>query len=269
MHEMLRKLAVGTRVLDLGARDGSFGLDCCPGRVIVRLDIDAPRAAAHGELFVRANAAQLPFARGSFNAIVANHSLEHICELSATLREIGRVVAPTGGLFVAVPDASTLSDRIYRWVYHGGGHVNAFRSADALAREISLSTGLALRLTRPLGTSYGFLARRHFKPRPPRRLWLFGNGNMTAIAVLSYTFRVLDRCFGSRLGIYGWAFYFGNVGEGIESNLWTNVCVGCGVARSSADLTLNRRVRRHCMCLRSYVCEDCGAWNLFTRDRSE
>lgn len=58
------------------------------------------------------------------------------------------MVASDGFLFVAVPDASTVTDRLYRWLAGGpapgGGHVNAFTSADETARRIEKAVGLPL-----------------------------------------------------------------------------------------------------------------------------
>lgn len=267
MHEILRSLPAHARVLDLGARTGSFGPECCPQALIVRLDRELPPWPCDG--FVQADAARLPFRDGSFHAVVANHCLEHVDEFAKVLEEIGRIVRPGGSLYVAVPDASTLSDRLYRWVYHGGGHINAFRSADALARQIEATTKLPLVAIRLLTSSLGFLDRCHFKPRPPRRLWLLGNGHPRFIAALNYVLRILDRVLRTRTSVYGWAFYFGNVQEPIETAEWTNVCVSCGAGHSAASLASNNKIRREYLILKTYNCPNCGAWNLFTQDRRE
>ena len=70
----------------------------------------------------------MPFGSAAFDLVVSNHSLEHFVELEPTLREIGRVMRPGGTLYIAVPNTATLSDRIYRWLARGGGHVNPFRN---------------------------------------------------------------------------------------------------------------------------------------------
>lgn len=85
-------------------------------------------AEAAPRLSVLADAAALPFASASFDAVVANHSLEHFADLDGALGEIGRVLAPAGALYIAVPDATTFTDRLYRWLARGGGHVNRFSS---------------------------------------------------------------------------------------------------------------------------------------------
>jgi predicted SAM-dependent methyltransferase len=90
-----------------------------------------------------------------------------MAELAAVLEEIGRVVKQGGSLYVAVPDAATFSDKLYKWIYHGGGHVNSFRSASELTLRIIQATRLRLVATRVLHTSFGYLERSHFHPRPP------------------------------------------------------------------------------------------------------
>jgi SAM-dependent methyltransferase len=266
MDEILRNLRGNARVLDLGSRDGSFVSESCPGAMIVRLDMELP-SSRDGAAFVQADAARLPFRDRVFDAVIANHSLEHMSELAAVLKEIGRVIGEDGSLYVAVPDASTFSDRVYRWIYHGGGHVNPFRSADSFTEQITRATKLPLTATRVLSTSFGFLNRRHFHPRPPRRLWLFGNGNPAFIAALSFSLRIFDRVFGTRGSVYGWAFYFGKVTEEVEGTVWTNVCSNCGAGHSAASLICNSKVRRVWLILKAYDCPNCGGWNLFTEDR--
>ncbi|MES1257335.1 MAG: class I SAM-dependent methyltransferase [Acidobacteriota bacterium] len=259
MDEILRNLPAGARVLDLGCRSGSFSRDRYPGVNVVGLDRDPLSVPG-----VRADAAALPFADGSFDAIIANHSLEHMDRLSEVLREIGRVVKPEGSLFVSVPDASTVSDRLYRWVYHGGGHVNPFRSAPALAAEIARATGLPLRATRVLHTSFLFLERRHFQPRRPRSLWLVGYGNERLLAWAGYLARRADRVLGTRLSVYGWSFYFGVTGETVDTRAWPNVCVRCGTGWPAEHLTECVPLRREPWAGQSFLCPECGAWNLFT-----
>ena len=74
MHEILQRLTSGQRVLDLGARSGSFNPDATCEALIVRLDLDRPpltmRVAA-----VQGDASALPFSDKSFDVVIANHSL--------------------------------------------------------------------------------------------------------------------------------------------------------------------------------------------------
>lgn len=266
MHEILRNLRAGTRVLDVGSLTGSFRADCCPDSLVARVDLEAP-APGTCEGFVQADAARLPFPDGCFTAVVANHSLEHIHGLRDALGEIGRVVHPGGSLFVAVPDASTFSDSLFRWIYRAdSGHVNPFRSAAALVAEITHATGLPLTAARDLYSSFEYLNRYYFGPRTPWRLWFVGNGNRHCIVVLSYAARLFDRLFHTRASAYGWAFYFGAVGENVETAAWSNVCVGCGSGFPAAWLIANNHVRRHLLVFRTYRCPGCNSRNFFTPD---
>ena len=267
MYEILRSLPKNAHVLDLGSRDGSFGLDSCPGAVVVRLDTELPKTPGSGS-FVQADAAYLPFRDGCFDTVIANHVLEHVDKLAQVLEEIGRVVRSRGSLYVAVPDASTLTDHLYRWIYHGGGHINAFRSADELTSRIARITTLPPVATRILSSSFGFLEKSHFHPRPPRRLWLLGNGNRKFLAGLSYVLRRLDSLLRTRTSMYGWAFYFGEIREEIEIAEWTNVCWSCGAGHSESSLAVNKKVRRRMLLPPYYECPNCGQRNLFTADRS-
>jgi SAM-dependent methyltransferase len=256
MDEILRSLPPGARVLDLGCRDGSFRAGTYPELIVIRLDRERPPPLVSSP-GVQADAARLPFPDECFDAVISNHSLEHMDALDRVLCEVGRVVRPTGSLFVSVPDASTFSDRLYRWIYHGGGHVNPFRDPAALAAQISLATGLKHVATRSLHASFLYLERRHFRPRPPRRMWLFANGDQRVVVALSYLARLADRRFGTRLSVYGWAFYFGDIAEPIDVGAWTNVCVRCGGGCPAELLAVRGRW---------YVCPVCGARNLFTPD---
>jgi SAM-dependent methyltransferase len=266
MIEILRHLRPGSRVLDLGALTGSFPARLCPGASVARVDLEAPKPGTY-DGFVQADAGCLPFPDRSFDAVIANHSLEHIQGLSAALREIGRVVRPDGSLFVAVPDASTFSDRLYRWVYQeASGHINPFCSADALAAEITGATGLQFAASRALYSSFEYLNRYYFPARTSWRLRAVGNGSRRSIIALSYAARLFDRIFHTRASAYGWAFYFGNIQEQVEPEAWSNVCVGCGAGHSAPWLLAANLVRRRWLFFRAYSCPRCGSFNLFTPD---
>jgi SAM-dependent methyltransferase len=267
MIEILRHLGPGARVLDLGALTGSFPTDYCPGAFVVKLDLEMPAPGTCAD-FVQADAGRLPFPDECFDAVIANHSLEHIHGLPAALREIGRVVRPDGSLFVAVPDASTFSDRLFRWIYQGdSGHVNPFRSAVGLAATITEATGLKLAATRDLYSSFEYLNRYYFPAGTSWRLRSIGNGSRGSIVWLSYITRLFDRAFHTRSSAYGWAFYFGDIREPVEQESWSNVCVGCGAGHPAAGLLMNNSVHRRLLIFRTYACPTCGSRNMFTQDK--
>jgi SAM-dependent methyltransferase len=248
-------------VLDIGSAAGSFD-ESLFALHVVRLDLDVPPSAPAN--FVRSDAAKLPFRTGCFDGVISNHSLEHFAGVETCLREMSRVLKPGGFLFMAVPDASTVTDRLYRWLSRGGGHINPFRAPREVIELVESATGIAHVATRTLCTSLSFLNRR--KARWPRRAYLVGDGTEFSLRGLTFSFRMLDRWFGTRTRIYGWAFYFGASPDHVEC--WSNVCIRCGSGQSSHWLHEVGRVRKGWFGLRRYSCANCGADNFFTEDEA-
>jgi SAM-dependent methyltransferase len=259
MHDLLRRLPDGAKVLDLGCGNGSF--DASDAHAVV-IGIDLERGSSPPPNFVQGDASALPFPDQAFDAIISNHSLEHVPKLDECLSEIARVLKPSGWLYVAVPDSTTITDRLYRWLADGGGHVNPFPSAAELSRKIEAKTSFPHRATQTLCTSLSFLNRRNRRTKAPRRLLLVGGGTHVSLLISTYAFRIADRIFKTRASVYGWAFYFGEASDDVATR--TNVCVGCGSgAPSSSLLEANRVFRR---LLPFYKCTACGTLNIFTRD---
>lgn len=263
MIRLIENLPAGARVLDLGASAGSFTSP--RGDVaVVRADLDPPPERACGA-YVAADAARLPFPDGAFHLIVSNHSLEHFPELELAVREMGRVLRPGGALYIAVPDATTLTDRIYRWLGRGGGHVNPFRAPREVIGPVERLAGVRHRGTRDLGSGLSFLNAHNFIAPPPRRIALFAFGNERFLACLVWLLRSADRVFGTGLSRYGWAFYFGSAEPPEPAELWRNVCVRCGSAHSRDYLRLHATSWRKTLGVESYRCPGCGGFNLFSR----
>lgn len=263
MHEILSTLVPGSRVLDLGSGSGSFDAKRY-ALTVVGGDLEAPSKRYAN--FVVCRAAQLPFKNGSFQALVLNHSLEHFDNLAGSLQEIGRVLAKPGFLYIAVPDASTLTDRVYRWLARGGGHVNQFSDPSIISRAVAASTGLRNTGTRVLCTSLSFLNRRNAVSKRPRKLLLFANGHEGFLRLLTYVLRCVDRQLRWRTSIYGWAFYFGDL-DGLDLSAWSNVCVRCGSGHPSSLLKNTGRVIRRRLRPSIYLCPQCNARNFFTDDK--
>jgi len=264
MLELIGRLPRGARVLDLGAAAGSFTTRR-RDLLIVRLDLAPPDVRSAGA-YVAGDAAHMPFASQTFDLIVANHSLEHVSLLDETLREIGRVLRPKGRLFVSVPDASTLTDRIYRWLARGGGHLNPFCAPEPLARLIERLTGVPHRGTKVLFSSLSFLNRHNFKTRPPRKIALFAFGSEHFLALFTWFLRQWDLRHPTRWSRYGWAFYFGPEPLPAKPEVWINVCVRCGSGHAQTFLKTIGAVPRFPKWFQPYRCPLCGGWNLFTED---
>ena len=260
MQNLIAALPPGSRVLDLGAGAASFRTDR-DDLTIVRLDIEIRPERAPGS-YVAADAARLPFRAGVFDLIVSNHSLEHFPELEATLKEVGRTVKPGGAFYVAVPDVTTFTDRVYRWMGRGGGHVNGFRSADEVMKPVERFTGLPLRGQRDLFSSLSFLNRHNRRGRPQIKSVLFAFGNERFLAILSWVLRRMDRRFGTRWSKYGWSFYFGNVNMPGGPKGWANVCVRCGSGFAQRYLKRLGAIQPLPDRFEWYRCPNCGARNL-------
>jgi SAM-dependent methyltransferase len=260
LHEILEHLPPGARVLDLGCRDGSFTSGDYPF-LTVRADLNQPKLKACP--FVQADAVRLPFPSGIFDAVILNHCVEHFVQLKPALQEIGRVIKPDGAAFVAVPDASTLSDRLYRKVFRSrGGHVNLFDSSQDLESMLSWYFGLPHVATRTLHSSLSFLNRRN--TRDPKLRWQmrFGGFWEPVLARVAYATQLCDRWFGTRFSVYGWAFYFGRIGEEVDRHPLPNVCIRCGQAHPQHALEQAGCVRKR-LFGRWYQYPDCGALNRF------
>lgn len=263
MHEILEQLPRGARVLDLGCREGSFSNAAYAFRTI-RVDLMRPKGKTG--LFVQADAVHLPFRSRTFDAVILNHCVEHFVRLKPALQEIGRVIKRDGAAYVAVPDARTLTDRIYRKVFrNAGGHVNLFDSAGELEEILSWYLGLPHVATRTLFSSLSFLNRKNTSDPMVRGAMEFPGLWEPVVALANAGSRLLDRWFPTRTSIYGWAFYFGSVGETVDLQPLANVCVRCGQAHPSPALEKAGRVRNG-LFWRYYQCPDCGASNVFVPD---
>jgi SAM-dependent methyltransferase len=270
MHEILDRLPPGSRVLDLGSQRGSFHASDYPKLVLIAADIISPadissKSSQSPLHFVRADASRLPFASRTFDAIVLNHSLEHFERLKPALQEIGRVVRPDGAIYVAVPDATTFSDRLYRKVFRDrGGHVNLFASQSELSKTLSWYFGLPLAGSRTLCASLTFLNRNARNPGPGSRHIRFSRIPEPLLLCFTAMLRVTDRRFGTRLSVYGWALYFGNLKQPVESTVRTNICIRCGQAHPADWLLHIGAVPQRRRLLPRYECPACGASNFFT-----
>ena len=262
MTSLIAKLPAGARVLDLGAGAGSFST-AREDVAVVRVDLNPPPARRAGH-YVAADSALLPFRNEAFDLVVSNHSLEHFPRLEVSVSEMGRVLKPGGALYVAVPDATTLTDRIYRWLGRGGGHVNPFRQPQEVAALVERLAGVKLRATEELASGLSFLNAHNFTAPPPRKIALFAFGNERFLAVLVWLLRAIDRACGTRFGMYGWSFYFGSAEPPANEEIWRNVCVRCGAAHSEDYLRVHATGWRSTFAIESYRCPACGGFNLLS-----
>jgi SAM-dependent methyltransferase len=213
----------------------------------------------------------LPFRDDSFDLVICHHSLEHVADLDDVIHEIRRVLSPRGRLYVSVPDGTSFSDRLYRYLFAGGGHVQRFtysRMVGLMESELHLH----LASSTELFSSFNYIDGRNFQPAPagplpgpfPRRMRLLGT--LPAWALTAFKFllnvvtRAVDRHFHTTLSRYGWAFAFEpNPTESIHTESSRNVCMGCGAVPAASEM---RQISRF-----FYRCPTCSRLNPRFRSR--
>lgn len=270
MQHLVRPLSPAAVVLDLGAGPGSFSYAATEARVLA-LDVHFPEASQAAWARVLGGSDAIPLAEESVHVVVCNHTLEHFPECRRAIREIDRVLRPGGTLWVAVPDGWCLDDRLYRFLFQGGGHVNRFSLA-SLVETIETGTRLRVRSAKKLYTGFVYLnppdpeklpyypaLTRLLVQMPPRLL-------RALLCWMNYTVRLLDRVFRTRLSQYGWALVVRREEDSAKppTNLAhlrmeagdANVCFSCGDGHVEPTLKPFRVFFRT-----FYRCPRCGTRN--------
>lgn len=261
MHEILDHLDENALVLDIGSGPGSFADSATRARTF-HVDLLHPERAPGR--FAIADATALPFRTATFDAVILNHSLEHFPNWKQSVQEIGRIVKKDGAAYIAVPDGSTFTDRLYRKVLRdAGGHVNLFACAPDLARSLSWYLGLPHVATRVLHSSLAFQNRRNTDTAWTRPEMRFLGLPEPLLAFALRIIRTIDKRRSSRLGVYGWAFFFGKLGEQVDVTPRLNVCVRCGQAHPDEYLEALQLLRATPLPWKKYRCPDCGCDNWF------
>jgi ubiquinone/menaquinone biosynthesis C-methylase UbiE len=152
----LERLGVGSgaRLLDIGCGTGRHAFAAWKaGASVVAVDASAEglpdivgmtcAMRAAGEVVavdggvLAGDARALPFADGSFDAIVASEIFEHIVDDVRAMRECARVLRPEGVLALSVPRTFPEAlNWLLSWEYHNspGGHVRIYRRRQLLHR---------------------------------------------------------------------------------------------------------------------------------------
>jgi len=108
-------LRCGARILDAPC-GGAASLTCAlrkRGFDAVGADIDSEAATQLGKAFENVNLnAPLPWANGSFDAVVSTEGIEHLENHFAFLREVHRILKPGGVLVLTTPNITALRSRV-------------------------------------------------------------------------------------------------------------------------------------------------------------
>jgi len=111
------------------------------------------------------------------------------------------VIRRDGGVYVAVPDATTLTDRIYRKLSQMQADTSSVRFTGELEKTLAWYFGLPHIATRVLFSSMSFLNRKILAPYERNAVRRFFE---IALLVLYAGTRLTDRLFSTRTSIYGW-----------------------------------------------------------------
>jgi SAM-dependent methyltransferase len=115
----------GSLILDLGCGKGRFAAHLIEaGAKVVGLDLsNAMLAKARGLDRVKASARHLPFADGTFDAVIAIEVFEHIGAIDRAIDEARRVLKPGGRLAIVDKNAGALDarrpwlpSRLIKWI---------------------------------------------------------------------------------------------------------------------------------------------------------
>lgn len=151
----LARLHSQARVLEVGCGGGELLRRLTP-RVRLAVGVDLSPAglllagATGGVRVVWARAESLPFAAGSFDAVVAQHLVEHLESPDQALQEWHRALRP-GGILVLVTPNAAYPDPSH---FHDPGHVHLF-TASALRSALERN-GFRVR---HLSTLFPYLGR--------------------------------------------------------------------------------------------------------------
>ena len=105
-YRLCAPLLPAGRVLDLGCGTGHSYRELAP-RDTVGVDLDADALAGQERETVRADMRRLPFGDGSFQSVLSVQSIEHVPDPEAVLREVVRVLEPSGRAVFVTPNRLT------------------------------------------------------------------------------------------------------------------------------------------------------------------
>jgi ubiquinone/menaquinone biosynthesis C-methylase UbiE len=143
-------------VVDVGCSAGYIADSIADqGGQVFGIDIDVPGLAkAHARFgeqvgFLCADGEQLPFPDGSVDVVVFNHIYEHVVDPVAVLRDITRVLAPGGAVYLGLGNRLGIMEPHYRLPFLSyltpplaDRYVRAFKRADSYYERFRTRPGL-------------------------------------------------------------------------------------------------------------------------------
>lgn len=266
MNEVLADIPENGLVLDVGCAGGSFDFSTTKSTV-VGVDIDFPkteRFKQHRERgnvhFIKADARFLPFRDGSFDALLYNWTLEHFPHVALCIEEADRVARPEGRLYASIPDGHSFDDRLYRFLFRGGGHLNQY-SFESFIKEVYDRTRFKLVSFSDWCTGLTYLNFEESSGSSLNRLAKYVIMKFGLQRILLRVLRMRDPYFHKPLSRTGWIFLFRKDERCGLRRPWGHICRKCG---SAFDTTMNTdriRPQKSIICDRMYECPICGTGN--------
>jgi SAM-dependent methyltransferase len=175
VRRLRRLFAPPRRVLDVGCATGELllAVRAAGGARVVGVEpgAEAARVARARGLDVRDGVLEEQrFPDTSFATVVLAHTLEHVTDPIATLREIHRVLAPGGALVLWLPNAASIEARLFGryWIgYDAPRHLTTFTVA-TLTRALEM-TGFHVSEVRheAIGIEWAWALRLWLRERLP------------------------------------------------------------------------------------------------------
>lgn len=155
--QMLKELEPGSRVLAVGGATVGKGTEALyeSGLTVIGTDI------YHSEhVQVLADAHQIPFADGTFDAVIVQAVLEHVLDPNLVVAEIWRVLKPEGLVYAETPFLQQVHEGAYDFTrFTDSGHRWLFRRFELIDSGTVAGPGLALQW------SVDYLIRSLFRSR--------------------------------------------------------------------------------------------------------
>ena len=152
VREFSQSLKPNTRVLDAGAGEGQYKRHFMSHRYTGFDLAVGDQTWDYTGLDARGDLEALPFADGTFDAVVSVVTLEHVRNPQKVVAEMGRVLRPGGQLLLIVP---------HQWEEHQQPH-DYFRYTRYGVRYLLESAGFREIRVEPVGGFFRLLSRRLF-----------------------------------------------------------------------------------------------------------
>jgi SAM-dependent methyltransferase len=178
MEEAASSVAAEQIVVDVGAGDSPYAGLFDHTRYIAVDRTVRPSRDDTARVKVRADMSNLPFREACAHVVVSTQALEHVRSPAAALREMHRILAPAGVLFISVPlfDAEHEAPHDY-WRFTGFGLRHLLEEAGFEVESIARRGGYFWVLNKQFRSVHEYLFP------PLRRRW---------VKVLRYPIKVLS-----------------------------------------------------------------------------